>query len=124
MYIPETLRARVTCVSVLKVPCCPTPEAKLSVGETGSTDWLPPLFGLVTLTASGGWVSLLPARACIEPWFKRTLKGWKDDAVALSFCSEPSFAPGEVKGSLFSYFSFGIQSPVELAGDASPKPDE
>lgn len=80
--------------------------------------------GLAILTVSVGWVSLLPARACIEPWFKRTLKGSKADAVALSFCSEPSFAPGEVKGSLFSYFSFGMQSPVELAGDVSPKPDE
>lgn len=43
--------------------------------------------------------------------------------MALSFCSWPSFAPGEVKGSLSSYLAVSVQPPVELAGEVSPKSD-
>lgn len=123
MYIPDILRARVTWVSVLKMPCCPIPEAKLSVGDTGSTYWLPPLCGLAAWTLSDCGESILPARERTEPWLKWTLNGSKEDAVALSFCSWPSFALEEVKGSLSSYLVVGVQPPVELAGEVSPKPD-
>lgn len=61
MYIPDILRARVTWVSVLKMPFFPIPEVELSVGDTASTDWLFPLFGLAIWTVSDCWAPLLPA---------------------------------------------------------------
>jgi hypothetical protein len=53
MYIPDILRARVTLVSVLKVPNCVVPVLRMLVGDFGSMTWLSPDFNSFEVAESG-----------------------------------------------------------------------